>query len=155
MTFECAMCDQEIKTSKPIYILTDTLFQANGRWVEHLNTDTYCSHKCVKEVMDGITGEGITDEDGCECSVCSSKFLAGYTATVGWCKTQREKWHRTITTQNYCSHDCMQKDLSNSKSPLSLEVPKKPAKKRKSTKRKTTKKKPAKKKTTKRKKTKK
>ena len=148
MGFECEMCEAKIKTSQPIYIMTDTLFLPNGRWSEHLITDNYCSLKCMRENVEGSEGEGIQDGEGPECSVCNAKFSAGHTATVGWCKTQREKWHRTITTRNYCSHNCLQKDFADAKSPLALEVPKKPAKKRKSTRKKTTtaKKKPAKKK---------
>lgn len=161
MSYECAMCEEAIKTSKPIFVMTDTLFLPSGRWSDHLTTENYCSLKCATEVMEGAEGEGLQDKEGAECSVCSSKFLAGHTVTLGWCKTQRERWHKTITTRNYCSHDCLQKDFADPKSPLAMEVPKKPAKKRKTTKKKTTtakkkpatkKKAPAKKRTTTRKK---
>ena len=155
MSYECAMCDDAIKTSKPIFVVTDTLFQPSGRWVEHLTTENYCSLKCATEVMEGAEGSGVHDQEGAECSICSAKFLAGHTVTLGWCKTQRERWHKTITTRNYCSHDCLQKDFADDKSPLAMEVPKKPAKKKKKApakKRKTTKRKTAPKKRTTRKK---
>jgi len=155
MSYECAMCDDAIKTSKPIFVMTDTLFQPSGRWVEHLTTENYCSLKCATEVMEGAEGSGVHDQEGAECSICSAKFLAGHTVTLGWCKTQRERWHKTITTRNYCSHDCLQKDFADDKSPLAMEVPKKPTKKKKKApakKRKTTKRKTAPKKRTTRKK---
>ena len=154
MSYECAMCDDAIKTSKPIFVMTDTLFQPSGRWVEHLTTENYCSLKCATEVMEGAEGSGVHDQEGAECSICSAKFLAGHTVTLGWCKTQRERWHKTITTRNYCSHDCLQKDFADDKSPLAMEVPKKPAKKKKKApakKPKTTKRKTTKKRTTRKK----
>jgi len=87
MGFECEMCESKIKTSQPIYIMTDTLFLPNGRWSEHLITDNYCSLKCMRENLEGSKGEGIQDGEGPECSVCNAKFSAGHTATVGWCKS--------------------------------------------------------------------
>ena len=160
MSYGCAMCEEAIKASKPIFIMTDTLFQESGRWSEHLNSENYCSLKCLTEVMEGAKGEGVQDKEGAECVICKSKFLMGHIVTLGWCKTQRERWHKIITTRNYCSHDCLQKDFADPKSPLAMEVPKKPATKKAATKKTTTAKKkpaakkkaPAKKRTTTRKK---
>jgi len=143
MSSECAMCSEAIKASKPIFVMTDTLFQESGRWIEHLTSENYCSLKCATEVMEGANGKGVQDKEGAECVICKSKFLMGHIVTLGWCKTQRERWHKTITTRNYCSHDCLQKDFADPKSPLAMEVPKKPAKKRKTAAKKKT---PAKKK---------
>lgn len=146
MSINCNMCETEIKTSKPIYLFSDTLFQENGRWTEHLTQDNLCSFKCLTELFEDSEAEGVQDKEGAECSVCKAKFMAGHIVSVGWKKTQRERWHKIITTRQYCSHNCMHKDFKDKKSPLQMEVPKKPAKKRKSTKKKSAKKKTTRKK---------
>ena len=147
----CVMCGAEIKASKPILTMSDTLFLPNGRWEEHLNIDSLCSMKCLKELLQDEEGNwldsesGISSEDGAECDVCKNKFDAGHIISLGWKKTKREKWHKIVTSRNYCGHKCLTMDLDDEKSPLHTNLPKKPAKKRKSRK-KTTKKKTPKKK---------
>jgi len=147
----CAMCEAEIKTSKPILTFSDTLFLPNGRWSEHLNIDSLCSVDCMKQLLQDDEGKWLDDtgansaEDGASCSVCENKFDAGHIISLGWKKTKREKWHKIVTTRNYCGFKCLTCDLDDAKSPLHTTLPKKPAKKRKSRK-KTTKKKTSKKK---------
>lgn len=147
----CVMCEAEIKTSKPILTMSDTLFLPNGRWEEHINIDNLCSMDCIRELLQDDEGNwldnesGISCEDGAECDVCKNKFDAGHIISLGWKKTKREKWHKIVTSRNYCGHKCLTTDLDDKKSPLHTNLPKKPAKKRKSPK-KTTKKKTPKKK---------
>ena len=154
----CVMCEAEIKTSKPILTMSDTLFLPNGRWEEHLNIDSLCSMDCLKELLQDDKGNwldsesGISSEDGAECDVCKNKFDAGHIISLGWKKTKREKWHKIVTSRNYCGHKCLTMDLDDEKSSLHTNLPKKPAKKRKSRKKTTKKKTPKKKKTTKKKK---
>ena len=106
---------------------------------------------CLKELLQDDKGNwldsesGISSEDGAECDVCKNKFDAGHIISLGWKKTKREKWHKIVTSRNYCGHKCLTTDLDDKKSPLHTNLPKKPAKKRKSRK-KTTKKKTPKKK---------
>ena len=47
----CVMCNAEIKTSKPILTMSDTLFLPNGRWEEHLTVDSLCSMDCMKTLL--------------------------------------------------------------------------------------------------------
>ena len=54
---ECVMCSQEIKTNKPVVIFTDTLFNPNGRWSEHLNRDTLCSVECLIQLLQDDDGQ--------------------------------------------------------------------------------------------------
>ena len=142
----CAMCDVEIKTSKPILTFSDTLFQPSGRWIEHINVDNLCSMDCMKTLLQDEDGKwlcntgAISCEDGAECSVCKNKFDAGHIVSLGWKKTKREKWHKIVTTRNYCGYKCMTTDLDDKKSPLHTNLPKKPAKKKKATKKKPAKK---------------
>lgn len=154
----CVMCEAEIKTSKPILTMSDTLFLPNGRWEEHINIDSLCSMDCLKELLQDDKGKwldsesGISCEDGADCDVCKNKFDAGHIISLGWKKTKRERWHKIVTSRNYCGHKCLTTDLDDEKSPLHTNLPKKPAKKRKSRKKTTKKKTPKKKKTTKKKK---
>ena len=52
----CVMCEAEIKTSKPILTMSDTLFLPNGRWEEHINIDSLCSMDCLKELLQDDEG---------------------------------------------------------------------------------------------------
>jgi hypothetical protein len=74
--------------------------------------------------------------EGAECSVCKNKFQMGHIIALGWKKTKRERWHKIVTTRNYCGHKCMTTDLDDKKSPLQTTVGKKPTKKRKAKKKK-------------------
>ena len=58
---ECVMCSSEIKTNKPVVIFTDTLFNANGRWSEHLNSDLVCSTSCLTELLQDEDGNWLDD----------------------------------------------------------------------------------------------
>ncbi len=66
MSINCNMCEAEIKTSKPIYLFSDTLFQENGRWTEHLTQDNLCSFKCLTELFEDSEAEGVQDKEGAE-----------------------------------------------------------------------------------------
>jgi len=72
---------------------------------------------------------GIHCEEGVVCDVCKNKFDAGHIISLGWKKNKREKWHKIVTSRNYCGHQCLTSDLDNDKSPLHTNLPKKPAKK--------------------------
>jgi len=141
----CVMCKKEIKTSKPILTMSDTLFLPNGRWEEHITVDSLCSMGCIKDLLQDADGNwlddegGISCEHGVECDVCKTKFDAGHIVSLGWKKTKSEKWHKIVTSRNYCGHRCLTNDLDDDKSPLHTNLPKKPSKK------KAAKKKPAKK----------
>jgi hypothetical protein len=132
----CVMCNAEIKTSKPILTMSDTLFLPNGRWEEHLTVDSLCSMDCMKDLLKDEDGNWLDDErgvhceDGVECDVCKNKFDAGHIISLGWKKNKREKWHKIVTSRNYCGHQCLTSDLDNDKSPLHTNLPKKPAKKK-------------------------
>ena len=121
---ECAMCATEIKTSQPIITFSDTLFLPNGRWSEHLSLDNLCSIKCMKGILQDEEGNwldntgAISAAEGAECSVCDNKFDAGHIISLGWKKTKREKWHKIVTTRNYCGHKCLTTDLDDKKSPI-------------------------------------
>lgn len=137
MSMTCGMCQTEIKTSKPIFIFTDTLFQENGRWIDHLTTESFCSTDCLIECFQDegewiCAEEGQVDDEGVECCRCDNKTQAGHILSMGWKKTKRERWHKLVTSRNYCSTLCFTQDLEDKESPVFMSLPKKPRKKRKS-----------------------
>lgn len=139
---ECVMCSSEIKTNKPVVIFTDTLFNANGRWSEHLNSDLVCSTSCLTELLQDEDGNWLDDssflesEDGAKCSCCDSYFDMGHMVTLAWHKTKSARWHKVVTTRSYCGFRCLTQDLDNKDSPVNMTLGAKPRKKSKSKKRK-------------------
>ena len=134
---QCAMCDTEIKASKPIVPFYNTLFNANGIWAEHLNLDNQWSSNWLKALLQDDEGEWLDSSgatsaaEGAECSGCKNKFDMGHIVSIGWKKTKKERWHKIVTSRNYCGHKCMTLDLDDKKSPVHTTLGKKPAKKRK------------------------
>lgn len=134
---ECVMCSHEIKTNKPVVIFTDTLFNPNGRWSEHLNRDTLCSVECLIQLLQDDEGNWLSDEgsveteDGAQCSCCDSHFDMGHQITLGWHKTKSARWHKVVTTRSYCGHACLTQDLDNTDSPVHMSIGTKPRKKSK------------------------
>ena len=60
----CVMCKAEIKTSKPILTMSDTLFLPNGRWEEHLTIDSLCSMDCMKDLLQDEDGRKTKEKSG-------------------------------------------------------------------------------------------
>ncbi len=142
------MCDKNIRGGSPVVVFTASLFQPSGRWSEHLTTDTTCSVDCLAELSEfNVKDTESSDSDeGANCDRCGKTFDAGYTFGVGWAKPKSQKrgWHKMITTKQFCSHSCIATELSDEKSSLNMDVPKKKPKakaKRKSSAKKRTKKK--------------
>jgi len=149
MSMDCVMCEKNIRGGSPIVIFTASLFLPTGRWSEHLTTDTTCSVDCMMELCE-FSPEDFDSSlasDGAVCDRCHETFDAGYTFGVGWAKpkSQKKGWHKMITTKQFCSHGCIAKELSNEKSPLNMDVPKKPKAKAKAKRKSATKKKAKKK----------
>lgn len=142
------MCDKNIRGGSPVVVFTASLFQPSGRWSEHLTTDTTCSVDCLAELSEFNVKdtESSGSDEGANCDRCGKTFDAGYTFGVGWAKPKSQKrgWHKMITTKQFCSHSCIATELSDEKSSLNMDVPKKKPKakaKRKSSAKKRTKKK--------------
>lgn len=139
---QCVMCNTEIKTNKPVVIFSDTLFNANGRWSEHLNSDLLCSTECLQELLQDADGQWLDDtgevatEDGAQCICCDNKFDQGHIITLGWHKTKSARWHKVVTTRSYCGHRCLTQDLDNPDSSVNMTLGAKPRKKSKPKKRK-------------------
>jgi hypothetical protein len=136
---DCISCESNIRGGSGIVIFTDSLYNEAGRFIEHLTTDNLCSVDCLKENL-GLepNGESCQSDIGQTCSCCNSKFELGHSITLGWAKPKSQKrgWHKVITTRYYCGHGCLEKDLSNEKSPLTMDLPKKAPKKSKAKKKK-------------------
>ena len=133
ITMDCISCDSNIRGGAGIVIFTDSFYNDAGRFTEHLTTDNLCSVDCLKENL-GLepNEESCQSEAGQTCSICSSKFDMGHSITLGWAKpkTQKKGWHKVITTRYYCGHGCLEKDLSDDKSPVNMDLPKKSPKKK-------------------------
>jgi hypothetical protein len=136
------MCEKNIRGGSPIVVFTASLFQAEGRWSEHIDTDSTCSMSCLNELNEFSVEdtEYSEAEEGAECDRCDRMFDAGYTLGLGWAKPKSQKrgWHKMITTKTYCSHGCIAQELADETSALNMDVPKKKAPAKKSRKKKTT-----------------
>lgn len=126
---DCSMCDKSIRGGSPIVVFTASLFQADGRWTEHIDTDSTCSMDCLNELNEFSVEdtECSESEEGAKCDRCDRMFDAGYTIGLGWAKptSQKKGWHKMITTKTYCSHGCIAQELADETSALNMDVPKK------------------------------
>lgn len=123
------MCEKNIRGGSPIVVFTASLFQADGRWTEHIDVDSTCSMDCLNELNEFSVGDTECSEskEGAKCDRCDRMFDAGYTLGLGWAKPKSQKrgWHKMITTKNYCSHGCIAQELADESSALNMDVPKK------------------------------
>jgi len=134
LVMDCVYCDTNIRGGSTIVVFTDSFYNEAGRFTEHLTADNLCSIECLKENL-GLepNKESCQSETGQTCSLCEAKFEMGHSITLGWAKPKSQKrgWHKVITTRYFCGHGCLEKDLSNTESPLNMNLPKKsPVKKK-------------------------